>query len=208
MGYAVLRKSAFDRVGGYHPAMADGYEDWELCVNLVAHGYCGRAIPEPLYNYYVKPGARNSRAGRRHQELAGRIAARHETALRARWRILTSQARLSFQVENYLVNLVPAGNAPTASCWLFDCAQERVWFRPAGTLLKKLAAFARARPRDRVMVLLARPQLNLFLEAQPANLYFYSPREYHPNRKEAPFRRYLEARYRPRRLALRELEKL
>jgi hypothetical protein len=38
--------------------MAGGYEDWEFCVNLVAHGYVGRVIKEPLYNYYVKPGAR------------------------------------------------------------------------------------------------------------------------------------------------------
>ena len=56
MGYAVFRKTAFTQVGGYNPVMAGGYEDWEFCVNLVAHGYIGRVIREPLYNYYVKPG--------------------------------------------------------------------------------------------------------------------------------------------------------
>jgi len=47
MGYAVFRKSAFVLVGGYNPVMDSGYEDWELCVNFVAHGFCGRVIREP-----------------------------------------------------------------------------------------------------------------------------------------------------------------
>ncbi len=105
MGYAIFRKSAFDQVGGYNPVMAGGYEDWELCVNLVAHGYIGRVIREPLYNYYVKPGARNYHAIKKHEDLKSKIGGLHRATIKAQEKRLLKLACQPYRVNHYLVNL-------------------------------------------------------------------------------------------------------
>jgi hypothetical protein len=206
MGYAVYRRSAWERIGGYNPVMTEGYEDWEFCVNLVAHGYCGRVIHEPLYNYYVKPGARNYHAIRRHEKLKQKINDLHGGALRSRRGLLRRQAAFCYRVEDSCINLLAGVRLePEAVCWLFDGYRERGRIRIDEALAAKLRAFAAARPRERVVVLLDRLRPELFLLSLPANLYLYYPPEYHPRHEAAPFYDYLERRWRPRWRPWREL---
>lgn len=48
---ALVRREAFERVGGYQSDMTAGYEDWDFWHALSAAGYIGRVVPEPLFEY-------------------------------------------------------------------------------------------------------------------------------------------------------------
>jgi len=48
---ALVRKRAWEEVGGYDENMRDGYEDWEFWINLGKAGWFGKLICEPLFNY-------------------------------------------------------------------------------------------------------------------------------------------------------------
>ena len=50
-GAAVVRRQAFDAVGGYDEAMREGCEDWDLWLRLVESGRHGTIIPEVLFYY-------------------------------------------------------------------------------------------------------------------------------------------------------------
>ncbi len=53
---AIVRRSAVLAVGGYDEGMpAQGYEDWDLWISLVARGYAGAIIPEVLFRYRRRP---------------------------------------------------------------------------------------------------------------------------------------------------------
>lgn len=49
----MLRRSAFNAVGGYDETMREGYEDWDFSLRLAEAGYRGLRIPRPLYIYYI-----------------------------------------------------------------------------------------------------------------------------------------------------------
>ena len=48
---ALIRKEAFDDVGGYDSENFGYYEDWQLFIRLGARGWHGRMISEPLFLY-------------------------------------------------------------------------------------------------------------------------------------------------------------
>ena len=48
---SLIRKKAWEEIGGFDEAMKDGYEDWEFWIRLGKHGWFGKVIREPLYNY-------------------------------------------------------------------------------------------------------------------------------------------------------------
>lgn len=48
---AVVRRTAFDEVGGYSPDMVHGFEDWDFWLALLAAGYGGHCVPAPLFLY-------------------------------------------------------------------------------------------------------------------------------------------------------------
>jgi glycosyltransferase involved in cell wall biosynthesis len=52
----MIRKSAWQAVGGYDETMRDGYEDWEFPLRIAIAGYRGIGVKQPLYNYRVSPG--------------------------------------------------------------------------------------------------------------------------------------------------------
>ncbi len=54
---ALIKRSAFEEVGGFASYMKDGFEDWDLWTRLASHGYVSKRIPEPLFNYYYKEEA-------------------------------------------------------------------------------------------------------------------------------------------------------
>jgi len=51
VGCVVLRRSAFDSVGGYDEELRSGNEDWDLWVRLMAAGHTMVEIPEVLFRY-------------------------------------------------------------------------------------------------------------------------------------------------------------
>ncbi len=63
---AVVRRSAFDDVGGYAEDLRLGYEDWDFWLALLEAGYHGRCLPRILFEYRQHaPG----------QSMLGRLAA-------------------------------------------------------------------------------------------------------------------------------------
>lgn len=76
---AVVRRAAFDRVGGYRREMIHGYEDWDLWLSLLAAGYHGACVPETLFYYRKHPPGRSmlDRTHRRHGEIVRSLVARH-----------------------------------------------------------------------------------------------------------------------------------
>ena len=50
-GAALVRREAFEAVGGYDETMRDGCEDWDFWLRLVERGFGGTIIPEVLFSY-------------------------------------------------------------------------------------------------------------------------------------------------------------
>jgi glycosyltransferase involved in cell wall biosynthesis len=59
-GAALVRRTAFEAVGGYDASMRDGCEDWDFWLRLVEAGHHGAIIPEVLF-YYRRHAASMSR---------------------------------------------------------------------------------------------------------------------------------------------------
>jgi glycosyltransferase involved in cell wall biosynthesis len=75
---ALLRREAFDRVGGWDSSFSMGYEDHELWIRMLAHGYSGVFVPEPLLRYRRHPGgSRNDLSAAMLKRLHFDIAVRH-----------------------------------------------------------------------------------------------------------------------------------
>ncbi len=50
-GAALVRREAFESVGGYDEAMRGGCEDWDFWLRLVEGGWAGTIVPEVLFFY-------------------------------------------------------------------------------------------------------------------------------------------------------------
>ena len=50
-GAALIRREAFEAIGGFDESMVDGCEDWELWIRAVEAGFEGTIIPEFLFRY-------------------------------------------------------------------------------------------------------------------------------------------------------------
>ncbi len=200
MGCAVFRKTAFSQVGGYNPVMADGYEDWELCANLVAHGYIGRVIKEPLYHYYVKPGTRNYHAIKKHEALKLKIGDLHRKTIKVQEKRLLRLAHQSYQVNHSLVNLVADNRAGEKSILLDLYKDDGLTPAILKDIVLKVEKFSVA-----VLLTLDRRWSKFFILPNPDNLFVYYPEEYHPEHDVEPFYNYLQQRYQPQRVALCDL---
>lgn len=51
IGCVLLRRAAWESVGGYDETMRSGNEDWELWVRLLEQGWGQTQVPEPLFRY-------------------------------------------------------------------------------------------------------------------------------------------------------------
>jgi len=79
----LLRKSAWQALGGYDETMRDGYEDWDFNVRLMRMGYRAIVIPKPYYVYDVSSaGMLFSRASVKHAALWRRIRQKNAEAYR------------------------------------------------------------------------------------------------------------------------------
>ncbi|MBK7258240.1 MAG: glycosyltransferase [Ignavibacteriae bacterium] len=74
---ALIRRAMWDQVGGYNEAMREGYEDWDFWVGCIEKGWVGVRIPEPLFEYRIKPTGTNTSANRRRMDLIARIVMNH-----------------------------------------------------------------------------------------------------------------------------------
>ena len=83
-GYSMLmRKSAWQKAGGYDEAMRDGYEDWEFNLRLINCGCGGLVINKPLFVYTVSAqGMLMSHSSQRHAGLWRRIRTKHRDLYR------------------------------------------------------------------------------------------------------------------------------
>jgi GT2 family glycosyltransferase len=79
----LLRKAAWQAVGGYDETMRDGYEDWEFYLRLMLRGYRGITIPKPYLVYHVSTGGMlfNQSSGQ-HAAIWRRIRRKHAAAYR------------------------------------------------------------------------------------------------------------------------------
>ena len=55
---AIFMKHRWTEIGGYDEQMLLGYEDWEFWIRYLIPGGVIAIVPEPLFNYRVKPGSR------------------------------------------------------------------------------------------------------------------------------------------------------
>ena len=77
----LMRRTAWERVGGYDETMRQGYEDWDFNLRLIMSGSTSRLMPEPLFIYRVAEGGMLlSKSARRHGELWARIRSKHPGA--------------------------------------------------------------------------------------------------------------------------------
>ncbi len=205
MGYALFRKTAFIQAGGYNPVMAGGYEDWEFCVNLVAHGYIGRVIREPLYNYYVKPCARNYHAIKKHEVLKDKINDLHRVVIKAQKGNLFKLIHQSYRVKNSLINFSSdAILLKKQDIFLVDFYRNKF---DKGLGMADIVGLAES--FDVLILLTLKGSIvDFFNEGCPDNLFVYYPEHYHPEGEVESFYTYLEQRYQPQQLTSIEFERM
>jgi glycosyltransferase involved in cell wall biosynthesis len=79
----VVRREAWDSVGGFDAGMRDGYEDWEFTIRLGRAGYGAVVAPKILFNYRTRDdGLMMSRSTFMHGTLWRNIRAKHREAYR------------------------------------------------------------------------------------------------------------------------------
>jgi glycosyltransferase involved in cell wall biosynthesis len=79
----VVRREAWEAVGGFDASMRDGYEDWEFTIRLGRAGYSGIVVPKVLFNYRTRDdGLMMSRSTYMHGTLWRRIREKHCNAYR------------------------------------------------------------------------------------------------------------------------------
>jgi len=91
---ALIRREAWQDVGGYREEMLRGAEDWEFWIALGEKGWFGRRIPEPLFHYRVRKGQMSDGTREVLPEIAAEIRAMHPALyseenlvrLRRRWK--------------------------------------------------------------------------------------------------------------------------
>lgn len=70
---AMIRREAFDAVGGFDPGFRLGLEDAELWIRLLDRGYIGTFVPEPLLRYRRHGPSRNALTERQLHDVRWRI---------------------------------------------------------------------------------------------------------------------------------------
>jgi GT2 family glycosyltransferase len=81
---AVVRRTAFDEVGGYSRDMVHGFEDWDFWLALLSLGYYGHCVPELLIEYRKHAGGSMLDTTQRHRPEMIRCMIEHHRALFSR----------------------------------------------------------------------------------------------------------------------------
>jgi len=83
VGCVLLRRIAWEDVGGYDPTMVSGNEDWELWVRLAIAGWSAVDVPEPLFRYRKHGVSMSVDTEARYEEGRGAVVARNREEYRA-----------------------------------------------------------------------------------------------------------------------------
>jgi glycosyltransferase involved in cell wall biosynthesis len=75
-GTSLYRRSVFDEVGGFDPAVP-GYEDWDLQLSVLEHGYDAAFVPEVTLEYRKHERSALSADRRRHREIFAALRRKH-----------------------------------------------------------------------------------------------------------------------------------
>jgi len=70
---SMIKRSAFQEVGGYSPKMVEGYEDLHLTISLLCKGKKIETIPQPLMLYRTKEHSMIHEAQKHHVKLMTQI---------------------------------------------------------------------------------------------------------------------------------------
>ncbi|MDH3425173.1 MAG: glycosyltransferase [Acidimicrobiia bacterium] len=77
VGCAMIRREAFEQVGGYDETMGQGNEDWDLWVRLTASGWGQRVVPEALFRYRRHGASMSAHTEARFESARREMAQRH-----------------------------------------------------------------------------------------------------------------------------------
>jgi len=132
----VVRKAAFEAVGGNNPAMTYGMEDWEMVIRLVAAGYVGVVIPEPLFRYRIRPDSM-SRGFNRHNLLyLYQTLTRLNAGVYAQYAVEVANL-LNANGPQYLAD-TPLRETPTVAGSFAPLAAEPRWKKAARAIVRRL----------------------------------------------------------------------
>ena len=83
-GAALVRRGAFEAVGGYDETMREGCEDWDFWLRLVERGFEGTIVPEVLFYYRRRHDSmsREMLEDKRYRRPLEVLVGKHETAYR------------------------------------------------------------------------------------------------------------------------------
>lgn len=73
---SLIKREAFLQAGGYN-SRVDGYEDWNLWIDILKRGWKHRVVNEPLFHYRVLGNAGNAEADKKRDELIKTIHGLH-----------------------------------------------------------------------------------------------------------------------------------
>lgn len=116
-GAALVRRAALEAVGGYDESMAQGCEDWDLWIRLVAAGHRGVILPRVYYLYRQRAGSlsRSMAHGLLHPQLVARLVQRHRGLYAAHLGpLLLARARRLALLEQGLLALDAEYHGPLA----------------------------------------------------------------------------------------------
>jgi glycosyltransferase involved in cell wall biosynthesis len=74
---SLIRRSAWEQVGGYNEAMREGYEDWDFWIGCVERGWDGFCLHEPLFLYRKSGRSMLSNANEKRERLIAQIVQNH-----------------------------------------------------------------------------------------------------------------------------------
>jgi glycosyltransferase involved in cell wall biosynthesis len=132
-GSAVVRRKAWQTVGGFDPTMP-AYEDWDFWIRLGKAGLRGRLVPESLFNWRRHRDTFGSRVDEKRPELLARIRCNHAELFSHPKRIEAIQhSYRDYRVSN------PFANLSSKSLYLG-------WGEPLGLIITSQSPPASTRP--------------------------------------------------------------
>lgn len=104
---AIFRRDDFDRVGGYHMNMREGYEDWDLWLSIIELGRQVYMIPDFMCYFRFKSiESRNVNASKKERQLKENVVINHPSLFRDCYEELFSLSQTrSFQVAKKIYKL-------------------------------------------------------------------------------------------------------